>query len=90
LNMPMEPEPLQMQASTDFGNVSQVLPAAMMMVKTHPAGIPWHSAQVMQASAEPQALEGMVSSACLLAGMAVDLLENPALFDQVRQDYDAP
>jgi amidohydrolase len=87
VNLPIDPEPLRMQASSDFGNVTQAMPAAMIMVRTHPAGIPWHSTQVAQASAEPLALDGLISSACLLAGMAVDLLENPALAAAARKEY---
>jgi amidohydrolase len=87
VGMPVDPEPLHMQASSDFGNVSQSLPAAMVMVRTHPSGIPWHSAQVAQASAEPLARAGLISSACLLAGMAVDLLENPEMYNQVQKEF---
>jgi amidohydrolase len=88
LDMPMDPEPLHMQASSDFGNVSQRMPAAMVMVRTHPAGIAWHSSQVVQASTEPMAQDGLISSACLLAGMAIDLLENPPQLAQAKKEFE--
>jgi len=79
--------PFQMGGSSDFGNVSQVLPAAMFLVKTHPAGIPWHSAEVARLSGEELALQGMLTGAKVLAGIAVDLLADAALLAQVRADF---
>ncbi len=76
-----------MGASSDFGNVSQVLPAAMFQVRTHPAGVPWHSAEVARLSGEALALDGMMIGAKVLAGMVVDLLGDAALLAQVQADF---
>jgi len=86
---PLRSEPWQLGGSSDFGNVSQALPAAMFAIHTHPAGIPWHSAEVAQASAEPLAVEGMITGACVLAGVAIDLLANPDAVQRVRADFEA-
>ncbi len=83
----VNPDPLDMSASSDFGNISQLLPAAMFWAGTHPLGIPWHSAEVARASGEEMALRGMVVSACALAGVAVDLLADRALLEKVRADF---
>jgi amidohydrolase len=83
----VEEKSYQMSGSSDFGNVSQVLPAAMFLVKTHPAGIPWHSAEVARLSGEALALRGMLTGAKVLAGVAVDLLADAALLAQVREDF---
>jgi amidohydrolase len=79
--------PYFMSGSSDFGNLSQVLPAVMFLIETHPAGLPWHSAEVAHASGEEMALRGMIVGACALAGVAVDLLNDPVLLAQVRADF---
>ncbi len=88
LGSPVTQPPLQMGGSTDFGNVSQVLPAAMYMIKTHPSGLTWHSTEVAEGSGQAMALEGMMMGACALAGVAIDLLSAPALLEQARQDFE--
>jgi amidohydrolase len=84
---PLVSEPLQMSGSSDFGNVSQVLPAMMLMIRTHPQGIPWHSTQVAAASIEEMALRGMMTSARVLANTAIDLLADPNQLNQVQKDF---
>ena len=88
LGSPMALPPLQMGGSSDLGNVSQVLPAAMFMIKTHPSGLPWHSSEVAQASGQAMALDGMLVGACALAGVALDLLSDPELLEQARKDFE--
>jgi amidohydrolase len=87
LGVEMDPTPCQLGGSTDFGNVSQELPAAMFLVETHPAGIPWHSNEVAAASGAALALGGMLTGAKVLAGVAVDLLADAALLAQVQEDF---
>ncbi|MBI5305678.1 MAG: M20 family metallopeptidase [Chloroflexi bacterium] len=87
LGHPLESAPLQMNGSSDFGNVSQQLPAASLMIKTHPAGIPWHSVQVAENSVTEMAFQGMLDGACVLAGAAIDLLAEPAKLSQAREDF---
>ena len=87
LGEPADPEPFHMAGSSDFGNVSQVLPAAMFLVRTHPEGIPWHSAEVARLSGEPLALAGMMAGARLLAGVALDLLAGDGALAAVREDF---
>jgi amidohydrolase len=83
----VDDSPVQMGGSSDFGNVSQALPAAMFLVKTHPPGIPWHSAEVARLSGEALALRGMLIGAKVLAGMAVDLLGDAALLAQAQAEF---
>ena len=83
----MDKTPAQLGGSSDFGNVSQVLPAAMFLVETHPPGIAWHSAEVTRASGDALALRGMLTGAKALAGVAVDLLGDAALLAQVQEDF---
>ena len=65
-----------------------MLRIASGMIKTHPSGIPWHSAEVTEASGQAMALNGMMLGACALAGVAIDLLSDPALLEQARQDFE--
>ena len=83
----MDKTPAQLGGSSDFGNVSQVLPAAMFLVETHPPGIAWHSAEVTRASGDALALRGMLTGAKVLAGVALDLLGDALLLAQVQEDF---
>ena len=74
----MDKTPAQLGGSSDFGNVSQVLPAAMFLVETHPPGIAWHSAEVTRASGDALASRGRLTGATALAGVAADLLGDAA------------
>ncbi len=89
LGVAVDPEPLESSGSSDFGNVSQRLPAAMFWAGSHPAGIPWHSSEVAQTSGDEAALQAIAVSACAMAGVAVDLLNNQTLLDQVRSEFAA-
>lgn len=87
LGLPLASERLQMSGSSDFGNVSHALPAASFMIQTHPTGIPWHSRQVAQGAGEEMALRGMVNGACVLAGVALDVLSDATLLAQIQRDF---
>jgi amidohydrolase len=83
----VDEEAYTMSGSTDLGNVSQVVPTAMFLVQTHPAGTPWHSADAARLSGEAAALRGMVVGAKVLAGVAIDLLADAALLAQAEEDF---
>jgi len=87
LGVEMDERPCPLGGSSDFGNVSQALPAAMFLVETHPPGMAWHSAEVERASGDALALQGMLTGAKVLAAVAVDLLGDDALLSQVREDF---
>ncbi len=88
LDLQMTAPPRLMDASSDFGNVSQEIPAVMFMIESHPEGIPWHSVDVATASGEEKALKSMLNGACVMAGIALDLLTDAALLTQVREDFE--
>ncbi len=87
IGVPITAAPHQMDASSDFGNVSQVLPAAMFMIESHPSGIPWHSQEVAEASGREKAITAMINGACVMAGVALDLLVDQDLLAQVQEDF---
>jgi amidohydrolase len=75
--------------SSDVGNVSQVLPTIQPMVKIAPDGTPVHSRAFLEAAASPLAREGLLISAKSMAMTALDLLAEPALLAQARQEFQA-
>jgi len=87
LGQMVDETPYYMSGSTDLGNVSQVVPTAMFLVQTHPAGTPWHSAEVARLAGEGAALRGMVVGAKVLAGVAIDLLAETTLLAQAGEDF---
>jgi amidohydrolase len=87
LGVEVDQTPCDLGGSTDFGNVSQELPAAMFLVETHPSGIPWHSAEAAALSGDALALRGMLTGAKVLAGVALDLLGDAALLAQAQEDF---
>jgi amidohydrolase len=89
LGEPIDADPYVMGGSTDFGNVSHIIPSSFFMAGTHPAGIPWHSPEVASGAGEEQALHAMISSACVLAGATIDLLADPTALASMRADFGA-
>lgn len=65
-------------ASTDFGNVSQLLPAVEIGIQVAPPGTPLHSAEFAAAALHPRAGDSAVSGALALALTAVRSTWNPA------------
>jgi amidohydrolase len=89
LGQTIDPAPLDTGGSSDFGNVSHALPAAMFWAGTHPRGIAWHASETAIASADDRALEAMVISACALAGAAIDLLADHTILAAARAEWSA-
>jgi len=87
LGEPLNKKPFHSGGSADLGNLSHAMPATMFWIKTHPVGTPGHSPELAQAAGEEPALRGMLASACVLAGVALDLFSDPALLEQVREDF---
>lgn len=65
-------------ASTDFGNVSQLLPAVEIGIQVAPPGTPLHSAEFAAAALDPRAGDSAISGALALALTVVRSRWNPA------------
>ncbi len=87
LGEPITADPYMMDASSDFGNVSQEIPAVMFFIDTHPEGIAWHSKEVAAGAGEESALQAMLKGAMVMAGAGIDLLGEPMLMDQVQEEF---
>jgi amidohydrolase len=73
--------------SSDFGNVSQAMPAlhGYFRIVEHEARP--HSKEFAAACRTPRALEGMVNAAKALALTAFDLVQHPALLDAAKEEW---
>jgi amidohydrolase len=80
--------PREMMASSDFGNVSQVVPSAMFFADTHPKNLAWHTEVVAKESGSEKALESMIASAQVMAGIVIDLLIESENLDLMKKDFE--
>ena len=78
-----------MMGSTDVGDVSWVVPTVQARVATHAIGTPGHSWQITAQGKSGQAKKGMVHAAKVMAGVAVDALDDPALIERAKADHKA-
>jgi len=74
-------------ASTDMGNISHALPAIHPYVAIAPVGTAGHTVEFREAAISPAGHLGMLRAAKGLAMTAIDLLSNPALMQQVKQEF---
>jgi aminobenzoyl-glutamate utilization protein B len=78
-----------MIGSTDLGDVSWAVPAVQARVATHAIGTPGHSWQITAQGKSGQAKKGMVHAAKLMAGLAVEALNDPSLIAEAKADHRA-
>lgn len=65
-------------ASTDFGNVSQVVPSLLFSLPTWPPGTAFHTHEAARYAGEPAAFAAMLKAARLMALAGAELLAAPA------------
>jgi len=82
-------EPLLQHGSTDVGDVSWVTPTAQCMVACYAFPTSPHSWQWVAQGKSGIAHKGMLLAAKTLAATAVDLFQDAALREAVRQDWQA-
>ena len=78
-----------MMASTDVGDVSWVVPTVQARAATCAIGTPGHSWQITAQGKSGQAKKGMVTAAKVMAGLAVEALEDAALIARAKADLEA-
>jgi aminobenzoyl-glutamate utilization protein B len=78
-----------MMGSTDVGDVSWVVPTVQARIATHAIGTPGHSWQITAQGKSGQAKKGMVNAAKVMAGVAVDALNDPGLIMRAKADHKA-
>jgi amidohydrolase len=83
--IPEEKEPRQGGGSTDFGNVSQRIPALSAYVNI--GDVTLHSPEGAAMTATPEAHEVMLKASKALAYMAIDLLTKQGLLDAAKKEH---
>jgi len=73
--------------STDVGDVSWVVPVGQANVNCFAAGTALHSWQAVAQGKSSIAHKGMLTAAKVLASTGVQLLTQPGLLEQVKQDW---
>lgn len=86
--LPAGTVPDSLAASTDFGNVSQLVPGIHPMVKIAPSGVALHTEAFADCSVGDDAVRGAVDSAIGLAQVAVDVLADPELARAAREEFE--
>lgn len=89
LPLPKDVLPDTLAASTDFGNVSHLVPGIHPMVKVAPEGVALHTEEFARFSTGEGAAAGIVDSAVGLAQVIVDLVNDPALLQAAKDEFTA-
>ncbi|NKC28919.1 amidohydrolase [Ochrobactrum ciceri] len=87
--LPREQKGVPMIGSTDLGDVSWVVPTVQARVATHAIGSPGHSWQITAQGKMPAAHKGMVYAAKVMAGTALDVLQNEKILSDAKADHKA-
>ncbi len=75
-------------ASTDFGNVSQVMPAFELRYAVSDQPVPSHSREMSETATSELACANAIAVAKLLSLTACDFLEDPALLLAARTEFE--
>lgn len=73
--------------SSDFGNLSQALPAIHPYLKIVPEGTSNHTHEFAKAAASPEGLNAMLQACKALAGTAADMLIDSAFMQRVKEAF---
>jgi aminobenzoyl-glutamate utilization protein B len=87
--VPPDAKSAPMMGSTDVGDVSWVVPTVQARGATYAIGTPGHSWQLTAQGKMPAAHKGMVHVAKLMAGTAVDVLQDEVLLARAKADHQA-
>ncbi len=82
-----DPRPNERMGSTDFGNVSQTVPGIHAYIAIAPDGTAGHTHEFREASISEAGNDGLLSSAKAMAMTAVELLNEPELMKEVKEDF---
>lgn len=79
----------EVYGSTDFGNVSQVIPTAYALFGICSEEVGWHSKEVAAATKSERGHAALIAAAKTLAMSTLDLLGDPDLITRARQGHQA-
>ncbi|MGL9623234.1 M20 family metallopeptidase [Bradyrhizobium sp. U531] len=81
---PLQDSRADSMGSTDVGSVSWVVPTVQCFVASYAVGTPFHSWQLVAQGKSPAAHKGMTLAAKAMAGVAADVISNPALLSEAK------
>jgi aminobenzoyl-glutamate utilization protein B len=87
--VPLDAKSAPMMGSTDVGDVSWVVPTVQARGATYAIGTPGHSWQLTAQGKMPAAHRGLVHVAKVMAGTAVDVLQDEVLLARAKADHQA-
>lgn len=73
--------------STDFGNVSQKIPALLGYMEVVPKGTPSHSVEFGKAAASSKGKKGLLDGIKAMAMTAVDIVTEPGLLQKIQKEF---
>jgi amidohydrolase len=82
-------DPAKGIGSTDLGDVSHIAPSIHPYLSIGPKDLVGHSPEFVEASASEAGFEAMMAAAKAMAATAVDILEDPELYDAIKEDFEA-
>jgi amidohydrolase len=77
----------EVNASTDFGNISQVIPTAYALFGICGEEVGWHSTGVAAATKSPRGHDALVAAAKTLAMSTLDMLSDTTLIARAKQEH---
>ena len=87
--VPLDAKSAPMMGSTDVGDVSWVVPTVQARGATYAIGTPGHSWQLTAQGKMPAAHKGLVHVAKVMAGTAVDVIQDEMLLARAKADHQA-
>jgi aminobenzoyl-glutamate utilization protein B len=87
--IPLDARPTGANGSTDMGDVSWVVPTVQARGATYAIGTPGHSWQLTAQGKLPAAHKGLVHVAKVMAGTALDVIQDGTLLARARADHQA-
>lgn len=87
--LPSDIVPDTLAASTDFGNVSHLVPAIHPMVKIAPEGVALHTEAFEHWAGTDDGIQGLIDASIGLAQVIVDVAADPDLRDEARAEFEA-
>ena len=79
--------PREKTGSTDFGNVMYDVPGCCIRTAFVPEGTSAHSKEYLDAGKTDKAHAALRSGSEILAGICVDILENPELLQKIKEEF---
>ena len=87
--VPLDAKSAPMMGSTDVGDVSWAVPTVQARGATYAIGTPGHSWQLTAQGKMPAAHKGLVHVAKVMAGTAIDVIQDETLLARAKADHKA-